>query len=232
MSTTSASMLHLSRRATVLAALVLALFGTAVFTAAASANFTLNSGRITPIQGGTTGNPPTGSWVALPTDNPAATPPYFTNPSSTWSGTPDTYYTRIVPGAVPTGLILGTAQPSGGIIGSQTDTFNGLPWDLVTVSAPVLTFAGNHNDVGPRALTGGNLTGLRVRYAGNTYTVGTAFGAGPHRILPLTGSIVRSTTGTGANRATIHLTWDTDLTEPGGFGTFRAHFQFTGTYDQ
>jgi hypothetical protein len=234
MSTTSASLLHLSRRVTVLAALALALFGSAVFTAAASANFTLNSGRITLTEGGTTGNPPAGSWVALPSDHPSLPTPYFTNPSSTWVGTPDTYYTRIVPGPTSTtGLTLGSTQPTGGIIGSQTDLFNGLPWDLVTVGvAPSLTFAGNHSDLGPRALTGGNLTGLRVRYAGNTYTVGTEFGAGPHRIVPLTGSIIRSTTGTGVNRATIHLTWQTDLTEPGGFGTFRAHFQLTGTYDR
>jgi hypothetical protein len=232
MSTTSASVLHLSRRATVLAALALTLFASAVFTAAASAHFTLNSGKITLTEGGTSGNPPTGSWVALPSDHPGLPTPYFTNPSSTWVGTPDTYYTRIVPGAAPAGLALGTAQPTGGITGSQTDTFNGLPWDLVTVSAPSLTFAGNHNDLGARALIGGDLSGLRVRYAGSTYTVGTAFGAGPHRILPLTGSIIRSTTGTGTSRATIHLTWQTDLTEPGGFGTFRAHFQLTGTYDR
>jgi hypothetical protein len=230
MSTTSTSVLHLSRRATALAALVLALFGSALFTAAASANFTLNSGKITLTAGATTGNPPAGSWVALPTDNPAATPPYFTNPSSTWVGTPDTYYTRIQPGTV--GLTLGAAQPSGGITGSTTDTFNGLPWSLVSVSAPVLTFAGSHSDtVNTRQLTGGDLTGLRVRYNGTTYTVGTAFGPGPHRIQSLTGSIVRSTTGTGANAATISLTWQTDLTEPGGFGAFRAHFQLVGTYD-
>jgi hypothetical protein len=227
MSTLSTSLTHLSRRATVLAALALALFGTAVFTAAASANFTLNSGKITLTGGSTTGTPPTGSWVSLPADDPGA---YFTNPSSTWDGTPDNYYTRIRPGTV--GLTLGTAQPAGGIIGSTTDTFNGLPWDLVSVSAPVLTFAGNHSDLGSRALVGGNLTGLRVKYAGNTYTVGTAFGAGPHRIQPLTGSIIRSTTGTGASAATVSLTWQTDLTEPGGFGTFRAHFQLVGTYDQ
>jgi hypothetical protein len=230
MSTTSASMLHLSRRATVLAALALALFGTAVFTAAASANFTLNSGKITLTAGSTTGNPPSGSWVALPSDHSGG---YFTNPDSTWDGTPQhKLYTRIRPGAAPAGLALGVAQPGGGIIGSTTDPFNGVPWDLVSVSAPVLTFAGNHSDLGSRALVGGNLTGLRVKYAGNTYTVGTAFGAGPHRTLPLTGSIIRSTTGTGANAATVTLTWQTDLTEPGGFGTFRAHFQLVGTYDQ
>lgn len=229
MSTTSASVLHLSRRATVLAALALALFGTAVFTAAASANFTLNSGKVTLTAGSTTGNPPTGSWVALPTDNPLATPPYFTNPSSTWIGTPDKYYTRIRPGSV--GLTLGATQPTaGGITSSATDTFNGLPWSLVSVSAPVLTFAGNDNDSGTRALNGGDLTGLRVRYNGTTYTVGTAFGAGPHRIQPLTGSVTGNTTSTD-NPASVSLTWQTDLTEPGGFGTFRAHFQLAGTYD-
>ena len=58
MSITSTSVLHLSRRATVLAALALALFGSALFTAAASANFTLNSGKITLTAGATSGNPP------------------------------------------------------------------------------------------------------------------------------------------------------------------------------
>ncbi len=230
MSTTSASLLHLSRRATVLAALALALFGSAVFTVAASANFTLNGGTITLAAGSTNGNPPSGSWVALPTDSPLHTPAYFTNPSSTWDGTPDKLYTRIRPGAAPAGLTLGTAQPAGGIIGSTTDTFNGLPWNLVSVSAPELTFAGNHTDGGSRALVGGDLTGLRVVYAGTTYTVGTAFGPGAHRIHSLTGSIVGNPTST-LNPATVSLTWQTDLTEPGGFGTFRAHFHLVGSYD-
>lgn len=229
MSTTSASMLHLSRRATVLAALALALFGSAVFTAAASANFSLHRGKITLIAGGASVNPPSGSWVALPSDHPLLPTPYFTNPSSTWIGTPDTLYTRIRPGAAGTGLTLGGTQPAGGIIGSTTDTFNGLPWDLVSVGHPVLTFAGTHTDSGSRALIGGDLTGLRVKYAGNTYTVGTAFGAGPHRTLPLSGSIVGNPTSTN-EPATITLTWQTDLTEPGGFGTFRAHFRLAGTY--
>jgi hypothetical protein len=61
MSTTAASVLHLSRRATALAALVLALVGTAAFTTAAQAHFALNSGRITLTAGSTTGTPPTGS---------------------------------------------------------------------------------------------------------------------------------------------------------------------------
>lgn len=226
MSTTSASLLHLSRRATVLAALALALFGSAVYTAAASANFTLNSGKITLTAGSTNGNPPTGSWVALPSDHPGG---YFTNPSSTWDGTPHKLYTRIRPGAA-LGLTLGAAQPTGGIIGSTTDTFNGLPWDLVSVSAPVLTFAGNHSDAGSRALVGGDLSGLRVVYAGTTYTVGTGFGPGAHRIHSLTGSIVGNPTST-LNPAQVTLTWQTDLTEPGGFGTFRAHFQLVGSYD-
>lgn len=229
MSTTSASLLHLSRRATVLAALALALFGSAVFTAAASsASFKLNTGKLTLTAGSTTGNPPTGSWVALPTDDPSLPTPYFTNPSSTWDGTPDNYYTRIRPGTV--GLTLGAAQPSGGITGSTTDTFANTPWSLVSVSAPVLTFAGTHSDTGSRALVGGDLTGLRVKYNGNTYTVGTAFGPGPHRIQSLTGSIVGNTTDTN-NPVTVSLTWQTDLTEPGGFGAYRAHFQLVGTYD-
>jgi len=223
MSTTSASVLHLSRRATALAALVLALVGTAVFTAAASADFTLNSGRITFTAGSTTGNPPSGSWVALPSDDGGGA--YFTNPSSTWTGTPDSFYTLIRPGASPAGLILGASQPAGGIIGSTTDTFGGAPWTLITQSAPTLTFAGTSTGTGTRVLTGGDLSGLRVSYGGNTYNVGTGFAAGAHRIAPLTGEITGSTTGNN----TIRLNWTTDLTEP-GFDTFRAQFQLVGTY--
>jgi hypothetical protein len=224
MSTTASSVLHLSRRATALAALVLALFGTAVFTTAANADFTLNSGRITLTAGGTTGNPPTGSWVSLPTDNPLTVPPYFTNPSSTWTGTPDRLFTRITTGT--TGLTLGAAQPSGGIIGSTTDTFNGVPFTLVTTSAPTLTFAGNATDTGTRLLTGGDLSGLRVTYGGSTYNVSTGFAAGAHRIQTLTGEITQSTSSS-LNRIT--LTWTTDLTEP-GFEPYRAQFQLTGSW--
>jgi hypothetical protein len=215
-------MLHLSRRATALAALVLALFGTAVFTAAASANFTLNSGRVTLHPGGTTGNPPTGSWVALPSDDGGGA--YFTNPNSTWTGTPDGFYTRIQPGT--TGLTLGGAQLAGGIIGTSTDTFAGLPWTLISTSAPSLTFSGNATDAGTRTLTGGDLTGLRVTYNGSLFNVGTGFGPGADRIHSLTGSI----TGSTANPANkITLTWTTDLTEA-PFATFRAHFQLVGTW--
>lgn len=221
MSTTSASVLHLSRRATALAALVLAVFGTAVFTAAASADFTLNSGRITLTAGSTSGTPPTGSWVSLPLDSGGG---YFTNPSSTWTGSPDGLFTRIQPGTA--GLILGATQPAGGIIGATTDTFNGIPWTLIsTGTAPTLTFSGTSTGTGTRALIGGNLTGLRVSYGGGTYNVGTGFGAGAHRIAPLTGEITGSTTGSN----TVRLNWTTDLTEP-GFDTFRAQFQLVGTY--
>jgi hypothetical protein len=223
MSTTSASVLHLSRRATALAALVLALVGTAAFTTAARADFTLNSGRITLTAGTTTGTPPSGSWVALPSDHGGGA--YFTNPSSTWTGSPDGFYTLIRPGAAGAGLFLGTAQPAGGIIGSGTDPFNAIPWSLVTTSAPSLTFDGAASGTGTRALTGGDLSGLRVLYGGNTYNVATGFGPGPHRIAPLTGEIIGSTTGTN----TVRLNWTTDLTEP-GFSTFRAQFQLVGTY--
>jgi hypothetical protein len=224
MSTTSASVSHLSRRATALAALVLAMFGSAAFTTAAHANFTLNSGRITLTAGSTTGNPPTGSWVSLPTDNPLATPAYFTNPSSTWTGTPDGLFTRIQPGT--TGLTLGGTQPSGGIIGATTDTFNSVPFTLITTSDPTLTFSGAAGDSGTRLLTGGDLSGLRVLYGGNLYNVGTAFGAGAHRIVSLTGEITNST-ASSLNRIT--LKWTTDLTEP-GFDTYRAQFQLVGTW--
>lgn len=234
MRTTAVSILHLSRRATALAALALALVGTAVFTTAAHAEFTLNSGKITLVAGSTTGSPPTGSWVSLPTDDPFASPPYFTNPSSSWVGSPDKLFTVIRPGAAPAGLALGATQPAGGIIGSTTDTFNGLPWTLITTPGtadPSLTFAGNHNDTGTRLLTGGDLTALRVSYAGSTYNVGTGFGPGAHRIHSLTGEIHGSTTGTGANAATITLSWTTDLTEP-GFSPYQARFQLVGRYDR
>jgi hypothetical protein len=231
MSTTAASILHLSRRATALAALALALVGTAAFTTAAHADFTLNSGKITFTAGATTGNPPTGSWVSLPLDSGAG---YFTNPTSSWVGTPDKLFTVIRPGAAPAGLALGATQPAGGIIGSATDTFNGIPWTLITTPGtadPTLTFAGSHNGTGTRLLTGGDLSALRVLYGGNTYNVGTGFGPGAHRIQSLTGEIHGSTTGTGVNAATITLSWTTDLTEP-GFDTFRAQFQLVGRYDR
>ena len=232
MSTTAASVLHLSRRATALAALALALVGTAAFTTAAHADFTLSSGKITLTAGATSGNPPTGSWVSLPTDNPLATPPYFTNPSSSWVGTPDKLFTVIRPGAAPAGLALGATQPAGGIIGPTTDTFNGIPWTLVTTTGvhPSLTFSGTATGTGTRLLTGGNLTALRVLYGGTTFNVGTAFGAGAHRIQSLTGEIHGSAAGTDASRATITLGWTTDLTEP-GFEPYRAQFQLVGRYD-
>ena len=230
MSTTAASVLHLSRRATALAALALALVGTAAFTTAAHANFTLSSGKITFTAGATTGNPPTGSWVSLPADSGGG---YFTNPTSSWLGTPDRLFTVIRPGATSaTGLALGATQPAGGIIGPSTDTFNNTAWTLVTTTGvhPTLTFSGTATDTGTRQLVGGDLTALRVRFNGATYNVGTAFGAGSHRIQPLTGEIHGSTTATGATAATITLGWTTDLTEP-GFDTFRAQFQLVGRYD-
>lgn len=222
MSTTSASVLHLSRRATALAALALALFGTAIFTTAASANFTLNTGRITLQAGATSGFPPAGSWVSLPAD--AGGGGYFTNPNSSWTGTPDKFFTRIQPGT--TGLTLGGTQTAGGIIGATTDTFNGLPWTLISNSHPTLTFAGGSTDTTSRALTAGDLSGLRVTYAGSLFNVATGFGPGAHRIHSLTGSI------TGSLDSPTHritLTWVTDLTEP-GFEPFRAHFQLVGTW--
>jgi hypothetical protein len=222
MSITSASVAHLSRRATVLAALALALFGSAAFTTAAHADFTLNSGRLTLTAGSTTGNPPTGSWVSLPLD--AGGGAYFTNSSSTWTGTPDGFFTRIQPGT--TGLTLGASQPSGGIVGSATDTLVGLQFTLVTTSAPSLTFDGLASGVGTRLLTGGDLTGLRLEYNGGTYNVGTGFGPGADRIQSLTGEITGSTTSS-VNRIT--LSWTTDLTEP-GFNILRATFQLVGTY--
>jgi hypothetical protein len=223
MNSTSASVLHLSRRATALAVLVLAVVGSAAFTTGARADFTLNSGRITLVAGGTTGNPPSGSWVSLPTDDPFAAPPYFTNPSSTWTGTPDGLFTRIQPGTI--GLTLGATQPSGGIIGGATDTFAGLPFMLISTSHPTLTFSGTSTAAGTRLLTGGDLSGLRLTYGGNFFDAGTGFGPGVHRIQSLTGEIVGSTAGSN----TIRLTWTTDLTDP-GFDIFRVRFQLTGSW--
>jgi hypothetical protein len=144
--------------------------------------------------------------------------------SSTWTGTPDGFYTRIQPGT--TGLTLGGTQPSGGIVGTSTDTLNGIPWTLISTSDPTLTFSGNATDAGTRVLTGGDLSGLRLTFGGNFFNVGTGFGPGAHRIHSLTGEIIGST-ASAANKIT--LTWATDLTEP-GFNTFRVHFQLVGTW--
>lgn len=244
MSTTLFHSTHASRRAMLPLALTLAaLLGLMAFAASARADFTLNSGE---IHFGAktlpdTGNPPSfNSWVSLPTDNTEAEPNYFQNPSTSWTGEPAGLYTLIsgfdksegVETPV-TGLTLGSAQPTGGIIGNDTDPFNGAPWTLFTVcgSEPDLTFSGSDDDTDTRELTGGDLSGLRVRYAGHTYHVGTTVAGGTNQTVPLHGWIEGSTTDP-ENPATITLAWKTDLTEPAdpGFGAYEAEFHLVGTY--
>jgi hypothetical protein len=213
-----------SRRAALLAGLALAVLGPAAFASSAGAHFVLSSGTLDLVQGGASGNPPSGSWVTLPSDDGGGA--YFTNPSSTWTGTPDGLYTRISNGTA--GFTLGAAQPAGGIIGASTDTFAGLPWTLVNTGASTLTFDGADNAIGTRTLTRANLTGLKVTYNGATYNVGTTTGGGNDVITALTGSITGNATST-TSPAQITLDWTTDLTEV-PFNTFQAHFHLVANY--
>lgn len=243
MSSTLFHSTHASRRAMLPLALTFAaLLGLLAFAASARADFTLNSGEIHfgPVVTPDTGNPPSSnSWVSLPTDNTKAKPNYFQNPTTTWTGTPKGLYTLIggfnVSGEIETpvtGLTLGGAQPSGGIIGNDTNTFAGEPFSLFTVlgSAPDLTFSGSDSETTPRQLTAGDLSGLRVLYQGQTYHVGTTVAGGENQTVPLHGSIIGSTTDP-ENPATITLAWKTNLTasDP-GFEPYEAEFHLVGTY--
>jgi hypothetical protein len=234
MSTRSSSLRHLSRRATALASLALALFGLASFTTAANANFTLSSGTIRLTDGSGATDPPSGSWVTLPADTASTTPPYFTNPSTTWTGSPDGKYTLIKRAdsvLASTGLRLGRIQSAGGIFGDATDTFGFAPWQAITTTTattgatPTLTFSGTAAGTGTRTLVSGDLSGLRIRYGGGTYDVSTTQAAGGKHTVPLTGEIVGATTSS----PTITLDWTSDLVEP-GFSPYRAHFRWVGTY--
>ena len=222
-------------------AAALAVVGLGSFAGAASATFTLSAGSIQLTDGSTSGNPPSGSWVSLPTDDPTATPPYFQNPTTTWSGTPTGLYTVIRKGknagGNAVGLVLGRPSQSD-ILGDLTDPFNRVPFTLFTRAdtpasnptwaGPTLTFDGSASSTGTRRLLRGDLTGLWVSYGGNSYYVGTAESSATGRIAPLTGSITGNATRSGA--ATITLNWNTDLASPyaPGFEPYQARFQLVG----
>lgn len=222
----------------------LAVVGLGSLAGAASANFTLSSGSIQLTAGATTGNPPTGSWVSLPTDQPPPPPPFpfpdhFINPSTSWTGTPTGLFTvirsGISAGGNAPGLTLGTTQSgANSITGDTTDPFDRVAWYLYSRAetpttetgwTPRLTFAGLATDTGARSLVSGDLRGLWVRYNGNDYYVGTDESTG---LEPLTGQI----TGNAITGRTITLNWNTDLASPyaPGFEPFQARFQLVGRY--
>ncbi|MDO8189543.1 hypothetical protein Q5424_27645 [Conexibacter sp. JD483] len=226
-----------ARRAVVAAALAVAGLGS--LAGAANADFTLSSGTIQLTDGATSGNPPANSWVSLPTDDNTATPNYFQNPSTTWSGTPSGLFTVIRKGnsggGSAAGLALGRVTTN--IVGNLTDPFNTVPFTLQTRAAtptsnpgwtPSLTFSGSASSAGTRSLVRGDLSGLWVSYGGNDYYVGTGSSAATGRIAPLTGSITGDATRSG--RATITLNWNTDLASPyaPGFEAYQAKFQLVG----
>ncbi|HEY0226964.1 MAG TPA: hypothetical protein VGC05_11365 [Mycobacterium sp.] len=220
---------RLSRKATLLVALMLAALGLTVLSATANAAFTLNSGSLSLTDGNGTTDPPSGSWVTLPTDNPKAVPPYFENPTTSWKGTPKGKYTLIrnkdsVLGS--TALTLGSTQ-AGGIFGDTTDKFAGVPFTAVDTSAPTLTFEGSASETGTRKLTSGDLSGLEINYGEGTYNVGTTTASGGMHIVPLHGTITGAVGG--KKTVTITLDWTSDLTEP-GFEPYEAHFHWVGDY--
>lgn len=228
---------RLSRGTTLLAMLALAVLGLTAFAASASAQFTLNSGTLSLTDGTVDGDPPSGSWVELPTDKPAS-PPYFANPSSSWTGTTEGeppvttgQYTLIknkdsLLGS--TALELGSTQPTGGIFGNSTDQFGGAPFYAVTTSAPTLHFYGSATDTGTRKLKWGNLSGLEIVYKEGTYDVSTTSKPGGKHVVPLTGHIIGDATDP-ENPALITLDWTSDLVEP-GFSDYQAHFHWEGHY--
>jgi hypothetical protein len=215
------------RRVSTRAVLVLAAVAVSLtaFAGTASANFTLNKGTLKLHDGSRTGAPPTsGSWVRLLTDDPTAVPNFFPNPSTTAT---TTEYTLIDGSGAGIALNLGAAQPGGGIFGPLT-TFNGLPFSAHTHAAPTLTFTGNHNATGTRTLHHGTLS-LTITYNGATYDVSTSSTPGPHRIVPLHGTVTGNTTSTNPT-ARITLDWTTDLTQA-PFNPYRAQFHLEGTYN-
>jgi hypothetical protein len=204
----------------------LAAVGLAAFTASAYATFTLSTGTLKLTNGTTKGTPPGGSWVELTSKDPGGGA--FENPAGL-AENPD--YTLIL-GSGATGLELGQAQPTGGIFGPLTYFGLAIPSDLfsaltLTGSAPSLTFSGSASETGTRTLTGGNLLGLRILYAGSLYNVATQTGSGPDIVIPLEGTITGN--ATKANKATILLHWETALLEP-GFSLFNALFHWEGLY--
>jgi hypothetical protein len=223
------------RGVTLLVALAFVALGFTALATTAHAAFTLNSGTLALTDGDASGatNPPTGSWVELPTDDPEATPPFFDNPSSSWEGGSGQY--TIIRNAnsdeSSTGLELGSTQSgSGEIFGDTTDDFAFAPFYAITTTAPDLTFEGSSSETGTRALESGDLSGLDIEYEGNTYTVGTTTASGGDHTVPLHGHIIGAVGGSPP--ATITLEWTTDLTAPeaGNFAPFKAHFHWEGTY--
>jgi len=214
---------RLSMRAAVTVALTA--LGVAAFAASADATFTLTTGALKLTNGTTTGTPPKGSWVELLSKDLGGSP--FENPAS---GAENKDYTLIL-GSGATGLLLGRAQPNGGIFGPLTFFGSKSAGELFSAntiagSQPLLTFSGSAAEEGTRPLTGGNLNGLMIAYAGSLYNVETQFNKTKDIVIPLAGTITGDATG---NKSTILLTWSTSLLEP-GFSLFNALFHWQGTY--
>jgi hypothetical protein len=214
-----------TQRLSIRAALTVALAaaGLAAFTASAYATFTLTTGTLKLTNGSPKGTPPSsGSWVTLPSKDLGELP--FQN-ALTGAASPS--YTLIL-GSTATGLLLGQAQPNGGIFGPLT-YFGPALFSAYTTSgsAPLLTFSGSAKETGLRTLTGGNLNGLTIAYNGGSYNVGTQFGTGKDIVKGLLGTITGNATET--SKAIILLTWETSLLEP-GFSLYDAQFHWEGTY--
>jgi hypothetical protein len=217
-----------TRRLSIRAAVTVALtaLGVAAFAASADATFTLTTGALKLTNGTSTGTPPSGSWVELLSKDLGGSP--FENPAS---GAENKDYTLIL-GSGATGLLLGKAQPNGGIFGpltffgskSEGELFSA---NTIAGSQPLLTFEGGASSKGTRALTGGNLNGLMIAYAGSLYNIETQFNKTKDIVIPLAGTI----TGASGSEPTILLTWSTSLLEP-GFSLFNALFHWQGTYIQ
>lgn len=217
-----------THRLSILAAFTVALaaVGLTAFVASAGADFTLSTGALRLKDGSTKGTPPTGSWVELLNKETGAP---FENGASEAAN--KDYSLILGEGAGTVGLLLGKAQPTGGIFGPLTYFGLAIPADLfsaytVASSDPVLTFSGKDSDTETRALLGGNLLGLTILYAGATYKVGTLFGTGLDIVKGLLGTITGSAL---SSRNTILLTWETALLE-NGFEDFNALFHWEGSY--
>lgn len=230
MQVTSTHHRRLPQGAALLVALAFVALGFAALATQANAAFTLNSGTLALTDGAGNTDPPSGSWVTLPTDDPEHDDPaYFTNTSSSWTGEPDDFKYTLIRNTnlddSETALELGAPQ-AGGIFGDTTDPFQHFPFSGVTTKAPKLVFYGSPSDTKTRKLKFGYLP-LDIEYGGNTYNVSTKSKPGGTRVVPLTGHIIGDATVPGA--AKITLDWITDLDEP-GFDTYTAHFHWEGHY--
>jgi hypothetical protein len=215
-----------THRLSILAALsvTIAAVGLMAFVASAGADFTLSTGSLQLTNGTTTGTPPGGSWVLLQ-DKTTGAP--FENPST---GAANEAYSLIL-GSGAEGLLLGQAQPDGGIFGPLTYFGGTNPAELfsavtLTGSAPVLTFSGTDTSTGAHQLLGGNLLGLYIVYGGALYKVATLVGSGPDVLQALSGLLDGSAL---SGNATITLHWKDALLEP-AFALYNALFQWVGTY--